>query len=628
VDISASPRPSPRTQRTHSRPPITAATAALAALRYLGRAIVALPAWMKLALCLALIGLMGLVGGTIAQNQGRVVPGVVVLGVPVGGLTHDAAAAAVLAQVDSYETQRVTINYGEYSWQPSLRELGIAVDVETAVARANAVGRGRDTIGGILRVLQFDRSPAMVEPPLIVDSGALATYCASLMEELEIAPVEARLQVSGETVLVTSDAAGYIVNVPQLRRELVRELRGFTLPTIDLDVTLAPATLRSDDLQYGLSQIATALAEPLVLYTADEQWTIPASELARHVRLDDSDGPTAVVIDDDAIRSIVDRIGDDIDQEARGATVSEAGPYLRLLAPREGRTVDREQLEFRIHQAITLGTHDVEIPVEISAADGDLANLNTDYGVTDELATGSSDFTGSSDGRIANIRRAAELVDGSLVPAGGEFSFNEAIGTISGENGFAAAGLPEAGIAGYDIGGGICQLSTSLFRASLLAGLPITEWWSHPYRNSGYERGGWAPGFDAMVQPGQLDFRFTNDTDGWILIRATFTGPSELTVTLLGTDPGFAVELSDPVYDAIVPSDGVAIEEIDYSTDGDVYELWQPARDGVTIYVHRAVWAADGTLLIDEDYVSTYWPQGPVYRVGDDAASAGTIGDQ
>ena len=82
----------------------------------------------------------------------------------------------------------------------------------------------------------------------------------------------------------------------------------------------------------------------------------------------------------------------------------------------------------------------------------------------------------------------------------------------------------------------------------------------------------------------------------------------------------------DPIYDAIVPTDGTAIEEIDYSAGPGVYELWQPARDGVTMYVHRTVWAADGTLMIDEDYVSTYWPQGPVYRVSAESASAGFTG--
>jgi vancomycin resistance protein YoaR len=267
-------------------------------------------------------------------------------------------------------------------------------------------------------------------------------------------------------------------------------------------------------------------------------------------------------------------------------------------------------------------THEVEIPVEIAPPGGDVDELLGEYGATDLLATGWSDFAGSSQGRVANIRRSAELVDGILIPSGGEFSFNEALGSITGENGFVAAGLGEAGIAGYDVGGGICQLSTSLFRAVLLAGLPITEWWSHPYREFVYEQGGWAPGFDAMVQPGQLDFRFTNNTDGWIMIRAAVTNGTELEVTLLGTDAGYSVDVSEPIYDAIVPTDGVAIEEIDYSAEPGVYELWQPARDGVTMYIHRTVRAADGTLLIDEDYVSTYWPQGPVYRVSADSASA------
>ena len=628
VELEAFPRPTQRTTRTQTEKPRTAGQVATAGVRFVFGAIGQSPVWMRLVLCLAVVAVIGLSGGTIAQSRGKVVPGVVVIGVPVGGLTYGQAAGAIRAQVDNYERQRVTIDYGEHTWTPTLRELGISVDVDVAMARVTSVGQGKNLVPGILRVLRLQSGPLMIEPPLVIDRGKLDDYCLGLMEELEIAPVDSVLQVSGESVLVSEDSAGYVVNVDRLRHDVIRELNGFTLPTIDLDVRLSPATVRSSDLQYGLAQISTALSQSLVLYTDTEQWTIAPGELARHVVLDDSDGTPAVVIDDEAIRGIVDRIANDIDQEAAGAKVSERGPYLRLLTPREGRTVDRDQLEIRIHQALSLGTHEVEIPVAVTPAGNDAFELLADYGATDVLATGSSDFAGSSSGRAANVRRAAELIDGILVPAGGEFSFNEALGPVTGENGFAAAGLGEAGIAGYDVGGGICQLSTSLFRAVLLAGLPITEWWSHPYRDFRYEQGGWAPGFDAMVQPGQLDFRFTNNTDDWILIRTAVVNGTELEVTISGTETGYAVELSDPVYDAIVPTDGTTVEEIDYSAEPGTYELWQPARDGVTMYVHRSVWAADGRLLIDEDYVSTYWPQGPVYRVSADSASAGFTGDQ
>jgi vancomycin resistance protein YoaR len=621
VDFGAFPRRYNRTQGTQQETPVTAGRAALAGIWFVGAAIRQAPIWARLALCLAVVGLLALGGGTIAQSRGKVVPGVVVIGVPVGGMAYDEAAAVIHAQADTYESQRVTIDYGEHTWTPTLRELGISVDVDEAIARVTNVGQGRDIVSGVLRIFRLQTGPAMVKPPLVIDRDELDAYCMGLMEELEIAPVEAALQVSGESVLVSEDSAGYLVNVDRLRQDLIRELNGFTWPTIDLDVRLSPATVRSADLQYGLTQISTALSEPFVLYTAEEQWTIAPGELARHVVLDDSDGAPAIVIDDEAIRGIVERVADDIDQEPFRPRVIESGAYPRLGAPRDGRTVDRDQLEIRIHQAISMGTHEVEIPVEVSPAAGDVDALLTEYGATDLLATGSSDFSGSSTGRLTNIRRAADLVDGILIPAGGEFSFNEALGSISGENGFVAAGLGEAGIAGYDVGGGICQLSTSIFRAVLLAGLPITEWWSHPYRNFMYEQGGWAPGFDAMVQPGQLDFRFTNSTDGWIMIRAAVTNGTELEVAIHGTDTGYEVELSDPIYDAIVPTDGATVEEIDYSADPGVYELWQPARDGVTMYVHRDVWAADGTLLIDEDFVSTYWPQGPVYRISADSAS-------
>ena len=97
-------------------------------------------------------------------------------------------------------------------------------------------------------------------------------------------------------------------------------------------------------------------------------------------------------------------------------------------------------------------------------------------------------------------------------------------------------------------------------------------------------------------------------------------------MTLYGTDAGYAVEVSTPSTTRSSRRMAQPIEEIDYSAGPGVYELWQPARDGVTMYVHRTVWAADGTLMIDEDYVSTYWPQGPVYRVSAESASAGFTG--
>jgi vancomycin resistance protein YoaR len=154
----------------------------------------------------------------------------------------------------------------------------------------------------------------------------------------------------------------------------------------------------------------------------------------------------------------------------------------------------------------------------------------------------------------------------------------------------------------------------------------VIEWWPHDYRSVFYEQGGWAPGFDAAIsQPvedplGGPDFRFRNTTSGWLLIRASAAATGELKVSLFGSHPGYTVVISDPVYQDIVPAGEGQIEEVDPRLDDGTRAIFQPARDGVTIVVYRTVYDADGSVIIDESFVSTYQPQVAVFRVSEDMA--------
>ena len=111
-------------------------------------------------------------------------------------------------------------------------------------------------------------------------------------------------------------------------------------------------------------------------------------------------------------------------------------------------------------------------------------------------------------------------------------------------------------------------------------------------------------------------------------MRVTATAKSELKVALFGKATGFNVVLSDPLYQDIVPADHTPIEEVDDNLPAGTSDAYQPARDGVTMVVHRTVYAADGTILSDEDFVSTYQPQGPIYRVSADMVGSATVVSQ
>jgi vancomycin resistance protein YoaR len=176
-----------------------------------------------------------------------------------------------------------------------------------------------------------------------------------------------------------------------------------------------------------------------------------------------------------------------------------------------------------------------------------LAALN----INARLGHGDSNFAGGAWGRDQNIYVATDLLNGTLVPPGGEFSFNQAIGEITADKGYQEAAVVVAEEVGRDIGGGVCQVvSTTIFRAAIYAGMPITEWHPHTYRLTNYERDGWGPGFDASIlqnewqTPDQwADFRFENFTDGWLLVEA-YTADVYVNVNIYGQETGRSVDVT------------------------------------------------------------------------------------
>lgn len=169
------------------------------------------------------------------------------------------------------------------------------------------------------------------------------------------------------------------------------------------------------------------------------------------------------------------------------------------------------------------------------------------------LATGRSNFKGSGYGRKANVKKAlTERIHNVVIPAGATFSFNDALGDrITTGNGWHMALTIFEGVNLRPApGGGICQASTTLFRAALRAGLPILEHKSHSLYVTYYEAHG--VGLDATVFPGKQDFAFLNDTGGPVVIQASYDG-DEAMVSLFGVDDGRKVVVTGPYFAATAP---------------------------------------------------------------------------
>jgi vancomycin resistance protein YoaR len=156
-------------------------------------------------------------------------------------------------------------------------------------------------------------------------------------------------------------------------------------------------------------------------------------------------------------------------------------------------------------------------------------------GVKERIATYTTTYLSTNRPRVSNIHTLTDALEGTLVAPGATFSFNETIGPRTAAKGYEEAPAIIGGRLVPSLGGGICQVATTLFNTVFESGLPVVERRNHSFYISSYPKGR-----DATVSWGGVDFKFKNDTDHWIYIATAYTN-SSVTISLYGTDPGYEV---------------------------------------------------------------------------------------
>lgn len=291
------------------------------------------------------------------------------------------------------------------------------------------------------------------------------------------------------------------------------------------------------------------------------------------------------------------------------------GRVVAFVQSQTGTELDEHNLELLISNSARkylLGNKkkiiELELPVKLVQP-----NISSDQanqlGIVEILGRGESYFYDSIPGRVHNISQGTEKINGSLLAPGEVFSFNQAIGTVSAVFGFQKAYSIIQGKTVLDDGGGVCQVSTTLYRAALNSGLPVIERVGHSYRVSFYEQGGFLPGLDATVYPPSPDFKFKNDTGSWILIQANFDQVNQkLTFELYGKNDSRITEVSKPIILSTSPPPDPVYEDDPNLPEGTIKRI-DTAHYGANVYFTRIV-SRNGEILIDEKVSTSFipWP--------------------
>lgn len=234
-------------------------------------------------------------------------------------------------------------------------------------------------------------------------------------------------------------------------------------------------------------------------------------------------------------------------------------------------------------------------------------------GIVEEIGQGTSLFAHSIPGRIHNVALAASKINGVLIAPGEEFSFDKNLGDVSQYTGYQQAYVIQNGKTVLGDGGGVCQVSTTLFRAALNAGLPITDRTAHAYRVGYYEQDS-PPGLDATVYYPTVDLKFKNDTKNYILIVETIDLNSlRLTFTLYGKKDGRQVAITTPVITSQTPAPADVYQDDPTLPKGQIKQV-DFAAAGAVVSFSRTV-TKDGK-TVSNTYRSVYRPWQAIFLRG------------
>lgn len=286
----------------------------------------------------------------------------------------------------------------------------------------------------------------------------------------------------------------------------------------------------------------------------------------------------------------------------------------------DGQTVNIADTKKRFKEAVenipNSSTDAIVIPLPVEIIKPSFTtNAVNSFGIKERIGNGYSEFAGSISERIHNVALAAAKLNGVLIKPGETFSFNNAVGDISNTTGFLPAYVIKDGRTVLGDGGGVCQVSTTLFRAALNAGLPIIERHAHAYRVHYYEEAGFKPGMDATVYAPSYDLKFKNNTPAYILIQTkTDTNKLSLTFELYGTSDGRKAEITDQKLWGITPP------------PPDLYQDDPTLQKGIVKQVDWAAWGAKASFryrvtrnretLEDTDFFSNFKPWQAVFLRG------------
>ena len=560
--------------------------------------------------------------------QNKIYPNIFIGNLNLGGKTIEQAKELINAEVNKINQTGVIFSYKEN--QTTITPIITSVDADFAIQiisfntdltaeTALNYGRHNNFFINLEKKLSLSINKKILPLTILINQNQAEkilkdAFIKAYQPAEDAKLVVAKTQTPGVYVFsITDERLGKIIDYKEAIEQMLNNLSNLNSQEIKLStITEYPKILAKDSLNIESKAETILAAAPLTLVYNDKKWIIEKDQLADLLALKLNNSTTDKVgIGLDKIKTgtyLEEQIASQIDQKPIEAKFEISNNKVsEFQNGQSGLALNIEATIAKMENEIT-NLKPIELIVESQPVSANAGNINN-LGIKEIIGVGTSNFSGSPANRRHNIKVGAAAVNGTLIKPGEEFSLLKVLGEVDGTTGYLQELVIKEGKTIPEYGGGLCQIGTTVFRAAIASGLPITMRRNHSYRVTYYE----PAGTDATIYDPWPDFRFINDTANYILIQQKFSGDI-ISFEFWGTKDGRLVENTKPtIYNIVKPAPAKIIETMDLKPG--IKKCTERAHNGADAYFDYKVTYPTGKVK-EERFSSHYVPWQEVCLLG------------
>lgn len=573
---------------------------------------------------LLLSGVIFLLGTRLIFTD-RALPGVSAADASMGGMTKAQIEAQLQSSLTYPESGLIVLRDGDTTWTAHPAQLGVIIDVPGMAEEALSVGRRGGLFDRFREQMDAWYLGRSIPTKVIFDHVVGAFYLEGLARDIDLEVREASITVEGTEITMQRGQIGRKLQIQAMLQELQAPIA--RMHDVDLPLLIEETNPKVLDATPAVESARDILSAPLTLTAEGEgPWILEPDELAPMLTFSLKESQIGaeyiVELDPERFQDYLQPLTPDLErapQDARFIFNDDTRQLDLLEQAVIGRSLDVDQTLDAVNRDLQAGQHEVPLVFQLKEPRAGDDSSAQELGISEAVSVVSTYFYGSSSERVHNIKTASGAFHGLLVAPGETLSMAEVLGDISLDNGYAEALIIFGDRTIKGVGGGVCQVSTTLFRAVFFGGYPIVERHPHAYRVGYYEltryggRDESLAGLDATVFVPVVDFKFTNDTPNWLLLETYVYNDNQLQWKFYSTSDGRTVDWSSKQSNEVEAPDPLYKENKDLSK-GKIKQIDYEA-DGLDVVVYRTV-TRDGDTLYQDTFKTHYLPWRAIYEYG------------